>query len=403
MRAHELCLSFSDTDSTKYCIYALWQTPILYILLQQKQGPDRQGSCTSSIKVKTTKQTPIEFPKVNLQVIKKMFQELLGGASLIAGERKITINGGGVLLPPTVPPSTSHSSSQPPSNSTTTVTTTTVAAENQNLRCPRCDSPNTKFCYYNNYNLTQPRHFCKTCRRYWTKGGALRNVPIGGGCRKSKNVAVSNSAAKAATTKMKAVASELGRSCLGPAGFVNELPTSPILWGSPQNTHLLALLKPSTQNQNSNPNPSSMSFNDVGVKEGNLMGSQSHLMTEPLITNVNPRPLGYGSVGQIPSLGFGSTLWRSNNQNQPQQNHSSFVLGEHQNMSGIQELYHKLRSPSSGNYCSDSNSAMFLGNMASSSSLPNILESPSIAGAELGSWNPNLSWSDLPTTNGAYP
>ncbi|RAZ36360.1 hypothetical protein DK853_48805, partial [Klebsiella oxytoca] len=21
---------------------------------------------------------------------------------------------------------------------------------------------NTKFCYYNNYNLTQPRHFCKT-------------------------------------------------------------------------------------------------------------------------------------------------------------------------------------------------------------------------------------------------
>ncbi|XP_074308562.1 dof zinc finger protein DOF5.7-like [Silene latifolia] len=53
------------------------------------------------------------------------------------------------------------------------------------LKCPRCDSPNTKFCYYNNYSLTQPRHFCKTCRRYWTRGGALRNVPIGGGCRKT--------------------------------------------------------------------------------------------------------------------------------------------------------------------------------------------------------------------------
>ncbi|KAF8406119.1 hypothetical protein HHK36_008199 [Tetracentron sinense] len=53
-------------------------------------------------------------------------------------------------------------------------------------KCPRCDSPNTKFCYYNNYSLTQPRHFCKTCKRYWTKGGALRNVPIGGGCRKNK-------------------------------------------------------------------------------------------------------------------------------------------------------------------------------------------------------------------------
>ncbi|XP_075493554.1 dof zinc finger protein DOF5.7-like [Primulina tabacum] len=56
------------------------------------------------------------------------------------------------------------------------------------LKCPRCDSTNTKFCYYNNYNLTQPRHFCKTCRRYWTKGGALRNVPIGGGCRKNKKM-----------------------------------------------------------------------------------------------------------------------------------------------------------------------------------------------------------------------
>ncbi|KAJ3678575.1 hypothetical protein LUZ60_002378 [Juncus effusus] len=56
----------------------------------------------------------------------------------------------------------------------------------QSPNCPRCDSPNTKFCYYNNYSLSQPRHFCKTCRRYWTKGGALRNVPVGGGSRKNK-------------------------------------------------------------------------------------------------------------------------------------------------------------------------------------------------------------------------
>ncbi|XP_010522411.1 PREDICTED: dof zinc finger protein DOF5.4 [Tarenaya hassleriana] len=56
----------------------------------------------------------------------------------------------------------------------------------QALKCPRCNSLNTKFCYYNNYNLSQPRHFCKSCRRYWTKGGVLRNVPVGGGCRKTK-------------------------------------------------------------------------------------------------------------------------------------------------------------------------------------------------------------------------
>ncbi|VAH86535.1 unnamed protein product [Triticum turgidum subsp. durum] len=53
------------------------------------------------------------------------------------------------------------------------------------LNCPRCDSTNTKFCYFNNYSLTQPRHFCRSCSRYWTRGGALRNVPVRGGCRRN--------------------------------------------------------------------------------------------------------------------------------------------------------------------------------------------------------------------------
>lgn len=60
--------------------------------------------------------------------------------------------------------------------------------------CPRCFSFDTKFCYYNNYSLTQPRYFCKNCRRYWTYGGYQRNVPFGGGCRKSKRPRVSSSA-----------------------------------------------------------------------------------------------------------------------------------------------------------------------------------------------------------------
>ncbi|KAG4948479.1 hypothetical protein JHK82_041664 [Glycine max] len=58
----------------------------------------------------------------------------------------------------------------------------------ETLKCPRCDSSNTKFCYYNNYSLSQPRHFCKACKRYWTRGGTLRNVPVGGGCRRNKRV-----------------------------------------------------------------------------------------------------------------------------------------------------------------------------------------------------------------------
>ncbi|CAN6343557.1 unnamed protein product [Urochloa humidicola] len=53
-------------------------------------------------------------------------------------------------------------------------------------QCPRCASRDTKFCYYNNYNTAQPRHFCRACRRYWTLGGSLRNVPVGGSSRNKR-------------------------------------------------------------------------------------------------------------------------------------------------------------------------------------------------------------------------
>ncbi|KAG8087311.1 hypothetical protein GUJ93_ZPchr0010g7937 [Zizania palustris] len=64
--------------------------------------------------------------------------------------------------------------------------------------CPRCESRDTKFCYYNNYNTSQPRHFCKGCRRYWTKGGTLRNVPVGGGTRKKSASSSSSSSSSSA-------------------------------------------------------------------------------------------------------------------------------------------------------------------------------------------------------------
>ncbi|ESR48114.1 Dof zinc finger protein DOF1.6 [Citrus sinensis] len=69
----------------------------------------------------------------------------------------------------------------------------------ESLPCPRCESTSTKFCYYNNYNLSQPRHFCKSCRRYWTQGGTLRNIPVGGGTRKnSKRTRISSSSSSGA-------------------------------------------------------------------------------------------------------------------------------------------------------------------------------------------------------------
>nr|XP_043608909.1 dof zinc finger protein DOF4.6-like [Erigeron canadensis] len=70
----------------------------------------------------------------------------------------------------------------------------------QALNCPRCNSSHTKFCYYNNYSLSQPRYFCKTCRRYWTNGGSLRNVPVGGGSRRNKRSSSSSTSSSSLPT-----------------------------------------------------------------------------------------------------------------------------------------------------------------------------------------------------------
>lgn len=67
----------------------------------------------------------------------------------------------------------------------TLVTTTTLTQPPHQRPCTRCFSEDTKFCYYNNYNTSQPRHFCRSCRRHWTHGGVLRDIPVGGGTRKN--------------------------------------------------------------------------------------------------------------------------------------------------------------------------------------------------------------------------
>ncbi|KAK8663916.1 hypothetical protein V6N13_083721 [Hibiscus sabdariffa] len=316
-----------------------------------------------------------------------MIQELLGASSCLnfGGETKISVNG-------TILQGTPTSSSSPSPSPSSSPATSSNPESHQNLRCPRCDSSNTKFCYYNNYNLTQPRHFCKTCRRYWTKGGALRNVPIGGGCRKNKSgagvVSTSSLGKSTSFSKMKTVVSEIGRS-----GFDHELQsTTPILWttASPQSSHLLSLLR-TTQN----PNPNTL-CDPVGTKEEvSLLGSQ--VMNEPATVAtaaLNARTLGLDLV---------NPFWKSNQQ----QNNNGFLAGEVQN-AGIQQLYQRLKSSSPSTYYSNT-SAVILSNVASSSSLSlspsSILESAPVAGGELGYWNSafSSSWSDLPTTNGAYP
>ncbi|MQL93803.1 hypothetical protein Taro_026451 [Colocasia esculenta] len=98
------------------------------------------------------------------------------------------------------------------------------------LRCPRCNSTNTKFCYYNNYSRVQPRHLCKACRRHWTEGGTLRNVPVGGG-RKAKRPKTSHpsSADPAAADDANAVMPATSAQLLPPLSFPQDHLLSPPL------------------------------------------------------------------------------------------------------------------------------------------------------------------------------
>ena len=59
---------------------------------------------------------------------------------------------------------------------------------NNHRPCARCNSNETRFCYYNNGLLSQPRHYCRACQRYWTEGGTQRNLPKGSGRRKDRGM-----------------------------------------------------------------------------------------------------------------------------------------------------------------------------------------------------------------------
>ncbi|XP_074555923.1 uncharacterized protein LOC141811769 [Curcuma longa] len=315
--------------------------------------------------------------------------------------------------------------------------------QQQNLRCPRCDSTNTKFCYYNNYNLTQPRHFCKTCRRYWTKGGALRNVPIGGGCRKTKVVpaiATAVCSAKPAGNKAKPPATGsdlLLRSGLGGAGGLESdlSAASQFLWASPHTSHLMSLLR------------SGASMQSSGTHCGLNLGSPAarvkedrSLLCSNTAADLNAHAL---SLDPLSQLGLGASLWKNhhhhNNNNNyyhqpqsrqlPQQNGNNLQAISDMPSSEIQDLYQKFKSSANyyneplqtviGNVNGGFEHSSCNGSTASSSMLSNsaiaaaasatatILEPiPQLSAAgEFGYWNNNpalAAWSDLPTPNGAF-
>ncbi|KAL3032517.1 hypothetical protein AAZX31_02G087900 [Glycine max] len=180
------------------------------------------------------------------------------------------------------------------------------------LKCPRCESTNTKFCYYNNYSLSQPRHFCKTCRRYWTRGGALRSVPVGGGCRRNKRNK-GNSARSKSPMKPSASANSSSSGCTPDHVMMTHLPT-PI---TPTQFPFLASLH---------------HYNGDYVSGG--IGSHFGAITTPLVARNNGNntsdvefQIGTSSASSLGNIsggamlsnnGLGDQQWRFNNLQQVQ-------------------------------------------------------------------------------------
>ncbi|KAE7996796.1 hypothetical protein FH972_001487 [Carpinus fangiana] len=129
-------------------------------------------------------------------------------------------------LPPPPPPPTGGPGSIRPGSMADRARQAKIPQPEATLKCPRCESTNTKFCYFNNYSLTQPRHFCKTCRRYWTRGGALRNVPVGGGCRRNKR-SKSSSRSKSPATAEISTSTVSSSGCAATHDMLGHLPPPP--------------------------------------------------------------------------------------------------------------------------------------------------------------------------------
>ncbi|XP_042445025.1 dof zinc finger protein DOF3.7-like isoform X2 [Zingiber officinale] len=253
---------------------------------------------------------------------------------------------------------TSSNISSPSSSLTSAAAAGDQQQQQQNLRCPRCDSTNTKFCYYNNYNLTQPRHFCKTCRRYWTKGGALRNVPIGGGCRKTKVVpaiAAAVCSPKPAPNKAKPPAAGsdlLLRSGLGGAGGLESdlSAAGPLLWASPHTSHLMSLLRSGAGMQ--------ISGTHCGLNLGSPAARPKEdrsLLCSNTAADLNAHAL---SLDPLNQLGLGASLWKNHHHHSinnnyyhqpqsrqlPQQNGNHLQAISDMPSSEIQDLYQKFKS-----------------------------------------------------------
>ncbi|KAF5750950.1 putative DNA binding with one finger 2.4 [Tripterygium wilfordii] len=181
------------------------------------------------------------------------------------------------------------------------------------LKCPRCESTNTKFCYFNNYSLSQPRHFCKTCRRYWTRGGSMRNVPVGGGCRRNKRSSKGSGSSKSPASSgdrqgAPSSSTTLSSSSIGTTDVLGLGPQAPPLRFMAPFSHLT--------DQFTAPGGDSIGFNYNTLSAPSLEGANDHLnfhLGNVLATAACGVSGGGGSV--LSSIG-GLEQWRTLQQGQ---------------------------------------------------------------------------------------
>nr|AGR34056.1 zf-Dof domain protein [Triticum aestivum] len=190
----------------------------------------------------------------------------------------------------------------------------------QKVECPRCKSGNTKFCYYNNYSMSQPRYFCKACRRYWTRGGSLRNVPIGGGCRKPKRSGTSDAHKLGVASSPEPTTVVPPSTCTG-MNFANVLPTfMSVGFEIPSSLSLTAFGSSSSSNTAAMMSPGgTTSFLDVlrggagGLLDGSLSQNNGYYYGGPAIGSGN------GMLMTPPAVSFGIPV--------PMQQHGDLVVG----------------------------------------------------------------------------
>ncbi|EAZ26442.1 hypothetical protein OsJ_10328 [Oryza sativa Japonica Group] len=93
------------------------------------------------------------------------------------------------------------------------------------LKCPRCDSTNTKFCYYNNTPSPSPATSARPAAATGRAAARSGKVPVCGGCRRNKRSGKSSSAAAAGASSSSSKPSSSAARQL-PGGGASPMPSA---------------------------------------------------------------------------------------------------------------------------------------------------------------------------------